>query len=313
MAEPNRSASKLANSPSGAFRCTYCENAIPWEISPSDVGLRAGEYPRSGVTYPYSRCYCGFGKFVVYEEEAGKGWEQTNADQAEPPIRTHEKIKGARYARLPVDQVRPNPNQPRRFFDAEALRGLAESIETIGQLEDVLVRPVADGYELVLGERRWRAINLAGLPEISAKIVDLNDEEVRALSLIENIHRQDLTKVEEAFAFKSYVDEGHSLHEVGSRLGGMEGRVVESVKVLNSNYMVRFQEEKIRELEQMVEQLRTQLNQELAHESYEARIASASELVVLLEQGYEVAAVLEGGSFAVRRRKWSDLTKVSTK
>ena len=285
----------------GNFRCTYCESLIPWGISASDIGLRSAESPRNGAIYPYSRCYCGFGKFVVFEAEGAAAGDENQVDAV--TIHTFEKIRDARYGRLPVKEVRPNPNQPRRFFEAEALRSLSESIRTIGQLEDVLVRPVSNGYELVLGERRWRAIKLAGIGEISAKIVELDDEEARAISLVENLHRQDLTKVEEAFAFKSYVDEGHSLHEVGTRLGGLERRVADSVKTLNSNYFVQFQEEQIRNLERTVDALRSRLNDELAHASYEAKLASADEIVNLVEDGFEIVASVKDGTFVVRRRK----------
>ena len=266
-----------------------------------DIGLRPDESPKIGAVYPYSRCYCGFGKFVILDAGGPSRHDKTQASAI--AINTFEKIRDARYDRLPVEKVHPNPIQPRRFFEAEALRGLSESIRTIGQLEDVLVRPIEDGYELVLGERRWRAIKLAGIERIAAKIVELDDHEARAISLVENLHRQDLTKVEEAFAFKSYVDEGHSLHDVGSGLGGMEDRVADSVKTLNSNYFVKFQEEQIRNLERTVEALRNRLASDAGHVSYEAKLATADELVYLIEEGFEIVATLNGGSFIVRRRK----------
>ncbi len=288
------------------YRCTYCRAVIPWPITPDDLGLQPGEQPQAGHLYPYEKCYCGWGKFVVYErsgphEAAGDG-VSSPPDGATVATATRAKVENARYERLPVAMVRPNPRQPRKFFDAEALRGLAESIKKIGLLEDILVRPREDGtYEIVLGERRWRASQLAGIESIPAKVVDLTDEEARLIALTENIHREDLTKVEEAFSFKSFVDEGKQLTTVGDYLGGMEKRVAERLKTLNSHYYVRFQEERIEQLQRMVETLRERLKM---HElgRFEAKLVSQEELAAHLAEGFDVAAVLPNGQIAVRRR-----------
>lgn len=281
----------------GQFRCTNCQSAIPWAIDPVELGLAAGEEPRNGGIYPYERCFCGNGKFVVYEGSEAAADRGTTL----PAVRTRHKIEHARYARLDIDAVQPNPRQPRRFFEAEGLRGLAESIKTIGHLEDILVRPRDDHYELVLGERRWRATRLAGLPQIPAKIVELDDEETRAISIVENIHRENLTNVEEAFAFKSYVDQGYLLGEVGDNFGGMRDRVADRLKTLNSNYYVKFQAERIGELEQTVDRLQQRLR-ESAQARYDAKVVAAGELVDYVREGFEVAVALPDGSYVVRRR-----------
>lgn len=281
----------------GQFRCTSCQSAIPWRIDPEDLGLQPDEEARSGGIYPYDRCFCGNGKFVVYEGSASID-EPSGAPSA---VQTRNKVASARYARLNIDDVRPNPHQPRRFFDAESLRGLAESLKNIGHLEDILVRPRDGYYELVLGERRWRATRLAGLPQIPAKIVDLDDEEARAISIVENIHREDLTKVEEAFAFKSYVDEGYLLGQVGDHFGGMRRRVADGLKTLNSNYYVKFQGERIHELEQTVEQLRQRLR-EVDHARYDVKVATPDELIGYLQEGFEVVVPLPDNSYVVRKR-----------
>lgn len=281
----------------GQFRCTSCQSAIPWAVDPEQLGLAAGEEARSGGIYPYERCFCGNGKFVVYEGSAAA--EDQGA--APPAIRTRHKIENARYARLDIDAVRPNPRQPRRFFEAETLRGLAESIKTIGHLEDILVRPRDDYYELVLGERRWRATRLAGLPQIPAKVADLDDEETRAISIVENIHRENLTNVEEAFAFKSYVDQGYLLGQVGDNFGGMRDRVADRLKTLNSNYYAKFQAERIGELEQTVDRLQRRLR-ESAQARYDAKVIGPDELVDYVREGFEVAVAIPDGSYVVRRR-----------
>jgi ParB/RepB/Spo0J family partition protein len=283
------------------FRCTYCQALIPWAVESGHLGLKASEQPSHGQLYPYDRCACGYGKFVVFEAP-GQQAESANGLAATLVERTYGRVLAARYARLPVATVRPNPKQPRKFFDAEALRGLAESIKTVGLLEDILVRPVESAmYEIVLGERRWRASQLAGVDTISAKVVDLDDQEVRLIALTENIHREDLTNVEEAFSFKAYVDEGRLQTDVGHQLGGMQQRVAERLKTLNSHYYVRYQEERIAELQRILETLREQVKVQSVGR-YEAVLVAADKLTNHLAEGFEVAAALPDGRFAVRRR-----------
>lgn len=122
---------------------------------------------------------------------------------------------------LPIELIRPNPGQPRRHFDEEALVGLSESLRERGVLQPVLVRPVAGGtYELVAGERRWRAAQLAGLETIPAVVRAQDDDESLELALIENMARQDLSPVEEARACAMLVDElGLTREDVGRRVG----------------------------------------------------------------------------------------------
>ncbi|OJW66779.1 MAG: chromosome partitioning protein ParB [Sphingomonadales bacterium 63-6] len=104
-------------------------------------------------------------------------------------------------ASVPVSAIQPHPDQPRRYFDEEALDELAASIAARGVIQPVIVRPVDGGYQLVAGERRWRAAQKAQLHEIPALIRELSDRDVMALALIENIQREDLNPVEEARAY----------------------------------------------------------------------------------------------------------------
>jgi ParB family transcriptional regulator, chromosome partitioning protein len=126
---------------------------------------------------------------------------------------------------LPVELISPNPNQPRRRFDEETLAALAGSLGERGVLQPVLVRPKAGGtYELVAGERRWRAARIAGLETIPALIRPRADAEALELALIENMAREDLNPVEEARACTALVEElGLTREEVGRRVG--RGRV----------------------------------------------------------------------------------------
>ncbi len=129
---------------------------------------------------------------------------------------------------LAVETIGPNPNQPRRHFDEEALTALAASLEARGVLQPVLVRPLAGGfYELIAGERRWRAAQLAGLRQIPAIVRHHDNAASLELAVIENMAREDLNPVEEARACAALVDElGLTREDVGRRVG--RGRVAVS-------------------------------------------------------------------------------------
>jgi ParB family chromosome partitioning protein len=129
---------------------------------------------------------------------------------------------------LPVEMISPNPKQPRKRFDEEGLRALAESLGERGVLQPVLVRPKADGtHELVAGERRWRAAQIAGLEVIPALVRPRADAEALELALIENMAREDLSPIEEARACAGLIEElGLTHEEVGRRVG--RGRVAMS-------------------------------------------------------------------------------------
>jgi ParB family transcriptional regulator, chromosome partitioning protein len=129
------------------------------------------------------------------------------------------------WRELPVDLISPNPRQPRRRFDEEALTALAGSLGERGVLQPVLVRPKAGGtYELVAGERRWRAARIAGLATIPALVRPREDAEALELALIENMAREDLNPIEEARACAALVEElGLTREAVGRRVG--RGRV----------------------------------------------------------------------------------------
>ena len=132
------------------------------------------------------------------------------------------------FRELPIELIAPNPKQPRRRFDEEALAALAGSLGERGMLQPVLVRPKAGGmYELVAGERRWRAARLAGLDSIPALVRTREDGEALEAALIENMAREDLNPVEEARACAALVEElGLTREEVGRRVG--RGRVAVS-------------------------------------------------------------------------------------
>jgi ParB family chromosome partitioning protein len=136
---------------------------------------------------------------------------------------------------LPVELIAPNPTQPRRRFDEEALQALAGSLGERGVLQPVLVRPKAGGtYELVAGERRWRAAQIAGLETIPALVRPRDDAEALELALIENMAREDLSPIEEARACAALVEElGLTREEVGRRVGRSRVAVSNLIRLLD--------------------------------------------------------------------------------
>jgi ParB family chromosome partitioning protein len=140
----------------------------------------------------------------------------------------------ARLVELPIDALSPNPNQPRVHFDEEALEELAASIREIGVLQPVLARDMGNGaYQLVAGERRWRAArraNLATIPAVVRKTDDLSSVEQ---ALIENLHRQDLTPLEEAAAFQQLIEDFGLTHEqVSTRVGKSRSAVTNTLRLM---------------------------------------------------------------------------------
>ncbi|WP_017671623.1 ParB/RepB/Spo0J family partition protein [Blastomonas sp. AAP53] len=135
---------------------------------------------------------------------------------------------------LPLADIRPHPGQPRRYFDEEALDDLARSISQRGVIQPVIVRPrKGGGYELVAGERRWRAAQRARLHEIPAIVRELSDPDTFALALIENIQREDLNPVEEAEAYQRLVgDQGYSPVEVARMVDKSRSHIANLMRLL---------------------------------------------------------------------------------
>ena len=137
-------------------------------------------------------------------------------------------------AHVPLDQIHPNPRQPRKRFDHEATAGLAESIRAQGIIQPVVLRPrAAGGYELVAGERRWRAAREANLQTLPALVRDAADRDALLLGLVENVAREELTPIEEARAFAVLVDEFElSLGDIAERVGGSKPAVSNRLRLL---------------------------------------------------------------------------------
>ena len=135
---------------------------------------------------------------------------------------------------LPISQVEPGLKQPRKRFEEESLQDLADSIRTHGVIQPLTVRRLASGYyQIIAGERRWRAAKLAGLTEIPAVIIEADDRKVMELGLIENLQREDLNPVEEANGYKVLMDEyGLTQEEVAQRVGKSRPAVANALRLL---------------------------------------------------------------------------------
>ena len=139
------------------------------------------------------------------------------------------------YQLLPLHKVEPNPDQPRRDFDEEELQALADSIATHGVVQPLTVRELSSGYyQIIAGERRWRAARLAGLQEIPAVIIEADDKKTMELALIENLQRQDLNPVEEAMGYHTLMaDYGLTQEETAAQVGKSRPAVANALRLLS--------------------------------------------------------------------------------
>ena len=144
-------------------------------------------------------------------------------------------VAGARFAELPIDAIVPNRVQPRQVFDEEALAELVHSIQEVGLLQPVVVRQVGDGrYELIMGERRWRASKEVGLTTIPAIVRDTADVDMLRDALLENLHRSQLNPLEEAAAYSQLLaDFGATHEELSQRIGRSRPQISNTLRLLN--------------------------------------------------------------------------------
>jgi len=133
---------------------------------------------------------------------------------------------------IPIDAIDPNPDQPRRHFDPGDLEQLSGSIERHGLLQPVVLRRAGNRYELVVGERRWRAARAAGLASIPAVVADVDPRERLELALVENIQRRDLNPMELAHAFRALAESGATQEEIGRRVGLDQSSVANHIRLL---------------------------------------------------------------------------------
>ncbi len=141
---------------------------------------------------------------------------------------------------LKITDVEPNENQPRKAFDDQALTDLSESIKEHGVVQPIIVRAVGNGYQIIAGERRWRASRLAGKKTIPAIVKDCSNLEVMELALIENLQREDLNSIEEALAYKSLIEEYNMTQdEIAKQIGKSRPAIANSLRLLQLPQIIK--------------------------------------------------------------------------
>ena len=149
------------------------------------------------------------------------------------PVKEEKEEKGGKETIVKITMVEPNRKQPRKNFDEDALQELSDSIKQFGLIQPILVQDRKGHYEIIAGERRWRAAKMAGLKEVPVIIRDYSEQEIMEISLIENIQREDLNPIEEAQAYKRLLEEFHlKQDEVAERVSKSRAAVTNSIRLL---------------------------------------------------------------------------------
>ena len=171
-------------------------------------------------------------KASVEKEAVKQPQAEIKAEKKTVPVTAEKKVK--------ISSVEPNRSQPRKHFDEDALLELAESIKQYGVLQPLLVSDKKGYYEIIAGERRWRAAKIAGLKEIPVIVKEFTEQEVVEISLIENIQREDLNPIEEAMAYKRLLDEFHlKQDEIAERVSKSRTAVTNSMRLLKLDEKVQ--------------------------------------------------------------------------
>lgn len=162
----------------------------------------------------------------------GRGLSALMADVSEPVDDDASQARGDQQ--VPIERIHPNPNQPRKRFESAPLDDLVASIKEKGVLQPLIVRPSGDAYEIVAGERRWRAAQQAQLHSLPVLIRDFSDTEVLEVAIIENIQRADLNPIEEAAGYRQLMDRfGHTQEKMAEALGKSRSHIANLLRLLN--------------------------------------------------------------------------------
>ena len=170
-----------------------------------------------------------------------EGIQKSAPKKAETPKTEEQELKAEKsQVFLKISQIEPNRDQPRKQFDEDALAELADSIKQYGVLQPLIVQKKEEYYEIIAGERRWRAAKLAKLKEVPVIIKDYTPQEIMEISLIENIQREDLNPIEEASAYQRLIDEFHLKHEeIAERVAKSRSAITNSMRLLKLDKRVQ--------------------------------------------------------------------------
>ena len=183
---------------------------------------------------------------MAVKKGLGKGLDSLITDKVNKPVATGTKVEkptsehAADAIIMDINKVEPNRDQPRKKFDEDALLELSESIKQFGVLQPLLVTEKEDYYEIIAGERRWRAAKLAGMKQVPVIIKKLSEQEIMEISLIENIQRENLNPIEEALAYKRLINEFNlKQDEVAERVSKSRTAVTNAMRLLKLNDKVQ--------------------------------------------------------------------------
>ena len=183
---------------------------------------------------------------MAVKKGLGKGLDSLITDKVNKPAATSTKVEKptseheADAIIMDINKVEPNRDQPRKKFDEDALLELSESIKQFGVLQPLLVTEKEDYYEIIAGERRWRAAKLAGMKQVPVIIKKLSEQEIMEISLIENIQRENLNPIEEALAYKRLINEFNlKQDEVAERVSKSRTAVTNAMRLLKLNDKVQ--------------------------------------------------------------------------
>jgi ParB family transcriptional regulator, chromosome partitioning protein len=193
-------------------------------VAPTSTAWSAGTHPEAASAEPSSPAP---GPAVTGSPPEDEPAPPSDGSGLQP-------VTGAWFAELPVDEIRPNPRQPREVFDEDAMAELVHSITEVGLLQPIVVRPVDQGrYELVMGERRWRAVQQAGIDTIPAIVRETGDDDLLRDALLENLHRSELNPLEEAAAYQQLLSDFGCTHdELAGRIGRSRPQISNTIRLL---------------------------------------------------------------------------------
>ena len=180
-------------------------------------------------------------KRPAFSENIHRLFDEAQATDLAPGIVSliESRATHAQIREVPINRILPNPAQPRLSYEEDSLVELADSIREHGVLQPILVRPVGSQFELIAGERRWRASRMAQRDSIPAIVVEFDDETALEVSIIENLQREDVSPLEEAAMFRKMTDLGYSLRQLAQKIGKDKGYVENRIRLAEAPPEIR--------------------------------------------------------------------------